>query len=71
MAYQTALEAISKPNEFVICGKHSGSGRFAKSESWGYKVMLYFELAGIKYERINDAPRGGRAGEKIRAIINS
>jgi hypothetical protein len=68
LAYQTAVEAVNKPGTFISCGAHTGTGRFASSKSWQYDTSVILNRADISHECINDAVRGGRAGDKIRVI---
>lgn len=69
LAYKTAIEAITNPGKAVICGKNRGSGKWATSESWQARTALLLGNAGFTYHSSNEAPKGGKAGDRITVTL--
>lgn len=69
LAYISALEAITYPGREVVCGKHTGTGRFAKSTSWQYQTCMLLQLVGVEFKSFNVAPRGGKAGHRVQVEV--
>ena len=65
LAYQTAIEAVNKPNTPIKCGTNTGSGKFSSSKSWQAQTARILMLAGITYSAGNSAPKGGKHGDNI------
>jgi len=68
LAYKTAKEAIETPGIAISCGKNTGSGRHSSSTSWQSRVAMLLGTAGFNFNAFNDAPKGGKAGDKIVVI---
>jgi hypothetical protein len=70
-AYKTAIAAVGNPGVPQICGESMGSGNYASSKSWQAQTAVILMRAGITYNCFNDAPKGGKRGDKIVAIIDN
>lgn len=68
-AFKTALAAIQNPGVDQVCGKATGSGSYASSTSWATQVGFILTRAGISYHLHNVAPKGGKAGDRIRVNL--
>lgn len=64
LAYHSALRAIKNPGTPIECGEHGGT-RWA-SKSWQMKTaIILHKIGGIKFENSNNAPKGGKHGDRI------
>ena len=61
-----------KPSGLIRPCYTSGSGRYTSNQDYTNDLCAILDLLGIKYQRGNDAPRGGATGQwvKITTKIN-
>lgn len=65
LAYASAIEALKNPGIDIVCGSHTGSGRFAGSKSWAAQTAAILAKTGVMYRIHNVAPKRGKAGDRI------
>lgn len=68
LAYKSAVELVSYSDSEVITGRYRNCGRFSGSRSWTFETSALLTAAGIEHTCYNVAPRGGRAGERIKLL---
>ena len=61
----TAILAVETPGKPVICGSKSGKGRYSSSKSWQKDTDRILRAAGFETVCFNEAPKGGKAGDRI------
>ena len=71
-AYSAILDLINQTNKsYMVNGSRIrpvytlGSGRFITKQDHTFAIEQLLELLGIRYEKGNDAPRGGQVGNYI------
>lgn len=65
LAFNSAIEAIDKPGMPVICGMNTGRGKWSTSKSWQYDTFQLLKAAGYEAICFNEAPKGGKQGDRI------
>lgn len=63
--YKLILNALQSGNKTIRPCWVSGRGRHIQNVNYTFEVCELLKLARIRYELINDAPRGGLAGNLI------
>ena len=71
-AYSAILDLINQTNKsYMVSGSRIrpvytlGSGRFITMQDHTIALVQILEVLGIRYEKGNDAPRGGQCGNYI------
>lgn len=64
-AWQLIMSAIEKGNNTIRPAHYSGHGRFCTALDYTLDVCRILDTAKIKYQKGNDAPRGGKEGNYV------
>lgn len=70
LAYN-AIELLYNYNKAYVNKQYDRYARHISVNKFGWQVERVLNLAGIKYELCNDAPRGGQMGDFIKIAVKS